>query len=115
MLVNSQPIFNFFTVRFSSKFAAKHSLNSLHLTGVAALPCQIIMSENQRQSQNNAVINNKSQCTVVTYLGCGGIVDNQMKTGLLMSLPVKKIIKKSVDIWHSYGQTSGLCRALSSS
>jgi len=49
------------------------------------------MSENQRQSQNNAVINNKLQCTVVTYLGCGGIVDNQMKTGLLMSLPVKKI------------------------
>jgi len=29
--------------------------------------------------------------TVVTYLKCGRIVSNQIKTGLLLSLPVKKI------------------------
>ena len=47
------------------------------------------MSENDRQSQTNAVINDKLQGTVVTYLRCGGIVNNQIKTGLLLSLPVK--------------------------
>jgi len=60
------------------------------------------MSENERQSQTNAVTNNKLQGTVVTYLRCDGIVNNKIKKGLLLSLPVKKI--KSVTI----------CRALSS-
>ena len=37
------------------------------------------MSENERKSQANAAINDKLQGTVVTYLGCGGIVNNQIK------------------------------------
>jgi len=38
----------FFTVRFSSKFAAKQLQKiPLHLTSVAALPCETSMSENQ--------------------------------------------------------------------
>jgi len=63
------------------------------------------MSENERQSQTNAVINNKLQGTVVTYLRCGGISNNQIKDGLLLSAPVKK----NFNLWiykiaygHSY-------------
>jgi len=71
------------------------------------------MSENERQSQTNAVVNDKLQGTVVTDLRCGGIFNKQIKKGLLLSPSVKTILK-SVNIWHSYGQSSGLCRALSS-
>jgi len=82
---------NFFTVGFSSKFAAKYLLKirPRHIC-VAAPPRETLMSENDRQSQTNAVINDKLQGTVVTYLRRGGIVNNQIKTGLLLSLPVKK-------------------------
>jgi len=34
-----------------------------HLICVAALPCETLMSENERQSQTNAVINDKLQGT----------------------------------------------------
>jgi len=37
------------------------------------------MWKNERQSQTNVVINDKLQGTVVTYLGCGGIILNQIK------------------------------------
>jgi len=57
------------------------------------------MSENEQQSQTN----DKQQGTVITYLRCGGTVNNQMKTFV-----------KLMNIWHSYGQKSRLCRALSS-
>ena len=49
------------------------------------------MSENERKSQANAAINDKLQRTVVTYLGCGGIVNDQIKKCLSLSLPLKKI------------------------
>jgi len=48
------------------------------------------MSENEQQSQTNAVINDKLQGIVVTYLRCSGIFSNQINSGLLLSLPVKK-------------------------
>jgi len=51
-------------------------------------------------------INDKLQGSVATYLRCGGVVNNQIKTGLLLSLWVK-IFKKSVNIWQSYKQESG--------
>ena len=35
-------------------------------------------------------INDKLQCSVATYLKCGGIVNNQIKKGSLLSLSVKK-------------------------
>jgi len=41
----------------------------------------------------------KLQRGVATYLRCGGIVNNRIKKGLLLSLPVKKI--KSVNVWQS--------------
>jgi len=50
------------------------------------------MSENERQTQTNAVINEKLQGTVVTQLRCGGIGNNQIKKGLLLSLPVKNFL-----------------------
>jgi len=71
------------------------------------------MLENKWQSQTNAVINDKLQGTVVTYLRCGGVCHNLIKKGLLLSLPVKTSLK-SVNIWHSYRQKGGLCCALSS-
>jgi len=36
-------------------------------------------------------INDKSQRRVAAYLRCGGVVNNEIKKGLLLSLKVKKI------------------------
>jgi len=52
------------------------------------------MSENKRQSQTDAVINDNLQGTVVT---CGEIVNNQ-NTGLLMLSLRVKIVFKPVNI-----------------
>jgi len=41
------------------------------------------------------------------------IFNNQIKSGLLLSLPVKTFLK-SVNIWRSNAQKDELCRALSS-
>jgi len=61
-----------FAARFSSKFAAKYLVKiSPHLICVATLPCETLMSENERQSPTNVVINDKLQGTAVTYLRCG--------------------------------------------
>jgi len=45
-------------------------------------------------------INDKLQGSVAIYLRCGGVVNNQIKKGLLLSLRV--IFFKSVNIWQSY-------------
>jgi len=47
-------------------------------------------------------INDKLQGSAAAYLRCGGIVNNQTKKGLLLSLSGKKL--KSVNIWQSYEQ-----------
>jgi len=47
----------------------------------------------------------KLQGNVATYLRCGGIVNNQIKKGLLLSMSV--IFFKSVNIWQSYKQERG--------
>ena len=65
-----------------------------HLAYVATLPCGTLMSAKQ-------VINDKLQGSVATYLSSGGVVNNQIKTGLLQSLSVTKILK-SANIWQSY-------------
>ena len=49
------------------------------------------------------VINDKLQGSVAAYLRCAGVVNNQIKKGLLLSLRLKKILK-SVNIWQSYKQ-----------
>ena len=70
----------FFTGRFFSKFAVKCILNiPPHLPCVATLPCETLMSAKQ-------AINDKLQGSVATYLRCGGVVINQIKKNLLMSV-----------------------------
>jgi len=36
-------------------------------------------------------LNDKLQCTVALFLKCGGVVNNQIKKGLLLGVRVKKI------------------------
>jgi len=57
----------FFTIRFYSTFAAKSLLKipPHRHTRIATLSGKPLMSENERQSQTNAVINDKLQGTVV--------------------------------------------------
>jgi len=53
---------------------------------VVTLPCEALMSAKQ-------AINDKLQGSVAAYLRCGGVVNNQIKKGLLLSLWVKIIFK----------------------
>ena len=39
-------------------------------------------------------INDKLQGSVATYLRCGGVVNNQIKKGLLLSLRVKLFLNR---------------------
>jgi len=48
-------------------------------------------------------LTDKLQGSVARYLRCGGVVNNQIKKGSLLSLWVKKKLK-SVNIWQSYKQ-----------
>jgi len=57
-----------------------HIKNQPRLAYVATLPCETLMSAKQ-------AINDKLQGSVATYLRCGGVVNNQIKKGLLLSLP----------------------------
>jgi len=43
------------------------------------LPCETLMSAKH-------AINNKLQGSVATYLKCGGVVNNQIKKSLLLSM-----------------------------
>jgi len=51
-------------------------------------------------------INYKLQGSVATYLRYGGVVNKQIKEGLLLSLRVKNFFK-SMNIWQSYKQERG--------
>jgi len=79
---------NRFTIFFSledflGKFAVKWILKiPSHLAYVATLLCETLMSAKQ-------AINYKLQGSVATYLRCGGVVNKQIKEGLLLSLRVK--------------------------
>jgi len=77
---------NRFTKFFSQEgdFLGKSAVTCLlkippHLAYVATLPCETLMSAKQ-------TINGKLQGSVATYLRCGGLVNNQIKKGLLLSL-----------------------------
>jgi len=99
ILSNPNRFTNFFTGRFLCKFAVKWILKiPSHLAYVATLPCETLMSAKQ-------AINDTLQGSVVTYLRNGRVVNDQIKTGLLMSVRVKKL--KSVNIWQSYKQECG--------
>ena len=49
----------------------------------STLPCETLMSAKQAN-------NEKLQGTVAAYLRCDGVVNNQIKKGLLLSLKIKK-------------------------
>ena len=55
-----------------------------HVAYVATLLCETLISAKQ-------AINDKLQGSAATYLRCGGVVNNQIKKGLLLSLSVKEI------------------------
>ena len=69
-----------FTGRFLGKFVVKWILKlPQHLAYVATLPCETSMSAKQ-------AITDKLQGNLATYLICGGVVNNQIKKGLMLSL-----------------------------
>jgi len=71
------------TGKFLGKFAIKWILKiPPHLAYVATLPCETLMSAKQ-------AINDKLQGSVATYLMCGGVVNNQIKKDLLLTVRVK--------------------------
>ena len=53
-----------------------------HLAYVAALTCETLVSAKQ-------ATNDKLQGSVAAYLRCGGVVNDQIKKGLLLSVWVK--------------------------
>jgi len=89
-----------FAGRFPSKFAVQWILKiPPHLTFVFAcfcwqqaindnvnvsLPCETLVSTKQ-------AINDKLHGSVTTYLRCGGVVNNQIKKGLLLSVWAKNL------------------------
>jgi len=71
---------NQITGRFVGKFVVKWIFKiPSHLAYVATLPCETLMSAKQ-------AINDKLQGSTCTYLRCGGVVNNRIKKGLLLSL-----------------------------
>jgi len=86
-----------FTGRFLGKFVVKWILKiPQRLAYVATLTCETFMSTKQ-------AINDKLQLSVATHLRSGGVVNKEIKKGLLLGLRVNKILK-SVNIWQSYKQ-----------
>jgi len=87
ILSNFNRFKTFFTGRFLGKFIVKWIQNiPAHLAYVATLPCETLMSAKH-------AINDKLQGSVAIYVRCGGVVNSQIRKGLLMSVPVnlKKI------------------------
>ena len=69
-----------FTGKVLGKFVGKWILKiPLHLAYVATLPCEALISAKQ-------AISDKLQVSVAAYLRCGGVVNNQIRKGLLLSL-----------------------------
>jgi len=78
--VKSEPNKIFFTGKFLGKLVVKWILQiPPHLAYVATLPCKTLMSAKR-------AINDKLQGSVATHLRCDGVVNNQIKKGLLLSL-----------------------------
>jgi len=94
---------NRFITFFIGRFLGKLVVNWLSeippfLAYVATLPCENI-------NVRKLAINDKLQCSVATYIRCDGVVNNQIKKGLLLSLSMSFV--KPVKIWQSYTQEGG--------
>jgi len=84
ILSNLNRFTNFFAGKFLGKFAIKCILKILpYLAYVATLLCETLVSAKQ-------AINDKLQGNLAAYLRSGGVVNNQINKGLLLSLWVKK-------------------------
>jgi len=83
---------NRFSETFTGRLFSKFAKIPLNLIRVTTLPSKAVMSENKRQSPTNAVVDDKLQGSVATYLRCGGIINNHIKKDLLPNLPVRKNI-----------------------
>jgi len=59
--------------------------------------------KNQAVGRGSLKVPGISQGSVVTCLGCGGILGDDFVTNLLLSLPLKEF-GQSTGIWGSYGQ-----------
>ena len=93
-LSNLNPLIFFLAGRFPGKFVVKWILKiPPHIAYVATLPCETLMSAKQ-------AIDDRLQGSVTTYLRCGGVVNNQIRRGLLLSLSENYF--KSVNISQSY-------------
>jgi len=82
--------FNQFNIFYTGRFPGKFVIIRIfeippHLACFATLPRETLMSAKQ-------AINDKLQDSVVPYLRCGGVVNNQIKQGLLLSLWVNFLI-----------------------
>jgi len=81
ILSNLNRFTNFFAERFRGKFAENWLLK---IPPVVALSCKTLMSENKR-------LTIKLQGSVVTDLRGCGVVNNQIKKRLLLSLSVNVV------------------------
>ena len=61
-----------------------------HLARVATLPCETLMSA-KRVNNDKCV-----QGSVATYVRCGGVINNQIMKGLLLSLSEKEILNRLI-------------------
>jgi len=71
-----------FTGKFPGKFLAKRILKlPPHLAHVATLPCETLTSA-------KLTINDTLQACAATCFRCGGVVDDRIRKGILLSLSV---------------------------
>jgi len=66
-------------------------------------PCMCCYTTLWNINVSKTAINDKLQGSVTIYVRYGGIVNNQIENGLLLSVCVKTFFK-SVNIWQSYKQ-----------
>jgi len=79
------------TGKFLCKFVVKWILKiPPRLAYVVTLPCETVMSAKQ-------AINDKLQCSLATYRRCSGVVNNQIKKGLLLSPSVNCLFSKYLE------------------
>ena len=94
ILTNCQ---NSFTGWFSSKFTVKRLLKIPSFLAYTVC-CHTTLWNNNVRKQT---ISDKLQGSLATYLRCDGVVNDQIKKGLLLSLP-ENFFFKSVNISQSY-------------
>jgi len=88
ILSNLNPFSFFFTGRFCGKFAVQRLIKiPTFLAYVATLPCEKI-------NVTKHATNDKLQGSAATYLRWGGVVNKQIKKGLLLSPSVNFFLNR---------------------